>query len=179
MKEVSTRHLTQGLAHSWYPINSCFEDRINFTCGHRLGPGLARVCVCFAAWTHGLCAALHLGCSRWDPAANSGCVLFCPVPVSWAPVPGRFPELVLLPWGLAWCQSCLSLDGGSNDTSVLVSRQQRIERHQCPDPDKFSTGRPHPCPDSDQFPHRQPKSPSSPPGPGKPWLLLPSGGSLR
>lgn len=44
-----------------------------------------------------------------------------------ARVPGRFPELVLLHWGLAWCQSCLSLDSGSNDTSVLCpdSRESR------------------------------------------------------
>ena len=123
--------------------------------------------------------------STWDAPGRTwrltvDAFFFCPMPVSWgtgarkvsgAGSPPLRPGLV--------CQPCLSLDSRSNDTSVLVSRQQRIERHRRPDPDKFTTGRPHPYPDPDQFPHGQPRSPSSPTGPGKLWLLLPSGGSLR
>ena len=128
--------------------------------------------------------AVRSGPSTWDAPGRTWRltvdVFFCPVPVSWGTGARKVSGAGSPPLGPGLvCQPCLSLDSRSNDTSVLVSRQQRIKRHRRPDPDKFTTGRPHPCPDPDQVPHGQPRSPSSPNGPGKPWLLLPSGGSLR
>lgn len=91
-----------------------------------------------------------------------------PVQLDGAQVPGNLLELVELDplhQGLTWCLPCLSLDSGSSDPSVLVTRQ-------------VGKSRSLPCRGQINSPvvGRQAHVPIR--CPGKPWLLLPSGGGL-